>query len=290
MNNIDCNPIFIVTYPKNRKNYIGLCNLLKTMYSCSYINYSLHNKDVPCISNNIAQVYLTLFNDETKILKTNKPVTNISFDDINNHISTKNAIYCLLDWRFYLPNNILTDCSNFISNQMNHTEKKEIDLKFTNIPINIRNIYLPIIAKFKFNDNILTEVNIFTQNNKNYIGVHIRTWTTDLIGDKFPNLSPRQEYYKSIKHEFIKKINSLENKNIVICTDNKNEIQKNIIPFIENKNIIQYQYNIDLNNHQNSIIELLILSKAIYLIGSLNSTFTEMAWWYSECLVPIHII
>ena len=78
-------------------------------------------------------------------------------------------------------------------------------------------------------------------------------------------------------------------KNIFIATDNKDEI-KIIVENIKNKNIYYYEYNDELHNIQNTFSEILILSKSSELIGSLTSTFTELAWWYSNCNPKITII
>ena len=51
-----------------------------------------------------------------------------------------------------------------------------------------------------------------------------------------------------------------------------------------------YEYNTELNQIQNDFSELLLLSKSACLIGSVNSTFTELAWYYSKCTVPVTIV
>ena len=282
--------MIVVDYPKNRKDYVGLCNFLKTLYTCYYINsdFLKNENDIKCVSSNIKNLYLSLFEDENKILH-HKNIDKISYDEIHT-ILHNNQNYRFLDWRFYLPEHLRTRIKKYTVNQLNSDSKFEIDLKYSNIPVYIQKIYIEIIKKFKINPVILNYLDNFIEKNKNYVGVHIRTWTTNLIGDKYPFLKERHLKYLSTKNQFIEKINSEPNKNIVICSDNYNEIKKNIIPHIQNKNIILNETVKELNHHQNNMLELLILSKSQKIIGTLNSTFTELAWWYADCNIPVTII
>ena len=75
--------MIVVDYPKNRKNYVGLCNFLKTLYTCYYINSNFleNENNIKCVSKNVKNLYLSLFDDktETNILFHNENISNISY-------------------------------------------------------------------------------------------------------------------------------------------------------------------------------------------------------------------
>lgn len=285
--------MIIVNYPI-KNNYIGICNFLKTMFSCYRINNIIHkNNKIPCVCSDIKHVYNSIFKDKSKVLITKNKIIPITFDEINN-IYKDNKIYSLLDWKFYIISSDNINCNDFSNIWFNKNNKNSIDLKYQNIPYNIRKIYLKIINDFEINENILENVNnIINNTNKDFLGVHIRTWTTFLWGDKFPKkyIMKRYNYYLSVRKKYIELINNSKYNTVLICSDNYKEINKNIIPYIsKNKEIILYQENNELNSFQNIFSELLLLSKSKYLIGTLNSTFSELAWWYSKCSIEVDIV
>ena len=171
----------------------------------------------------------------------------------------------------------------------NDSIENSIDMKYNNIPLNVRLEYLDLFKKLNIRKKILEKVNSIVSKYPNYLSVHIRTWKT--FGSMNDNRSDDSRYNHFLKNKdnFIKLINSSKQENVFISTDNRDEIQY-IVNQIKRKNIIFYDKTKTCSNLQNDFIDMLLISKGTEIIGSYLSTFTEVAWWYSGCNKNIIII
>lgn len=275
-------------------NNVGICNLIKTLYTSYKINKEVSNTEI-CVHSNIKHIFELIFNNSEYVYinSSNNTILDCdvgSLERIINVNKNNNSIYQIFGWRLF--NLYKLNIPIFSNNPLFQDDlNNSIDFKYTNIPSYIQTEYINVINRFTINDKILKNVSIFLKkmNNEAFTGVHIRTWKT--FGSLKDNRSDinRYNYFILNRHKFIEYINNTPYKNIFIATDNLYEI-KFIVENIQNKNIFFYEYNDELHNMQNTFSEILILSRASELIGSSISTFTEMAWWHSKCNNNIKIV
>jgi hypothetical protein len=174
----------------------------------------------------------------------------------------------------------------------NNTPGSSIDLRYYNIPQHMINIYLDIIGKFGINNELISHLNNkLSSIGGNFLGAHIRTWRNNNTTTDVRSANDRFSYYDSVgRSKFIYLINECQYENVLICTDNKEEVNKTIIPNIRNKRIIFFDSIPELHEIQNDFIEILLLSKCSHLLATLNSTFSELAWWYGGCKAKLDVI
>jgi len=84
------------------------------------------------------------------------------------------------------------------------------------------------------------------------------------------------------------------NKKIFLCGDNK-EVLNHFMEKYSERIIIHEQkkyshphlaesgHNDSIQTNTDAFIDLLLLSKCSTIVGTYASTFTELAWWLSEC-------
>lgn len=213
-------------------------------------------------------------------------------------------------WALRIPDvykgNYLYDMNKklFLTYDTKITETRGIDFQYFNILQEVRDIYIKMFKKIKFNDVITKEVAMFASSIdfQNTVGVHVRTWK----GYTHRNLICFDEDL------LFNTISSIKTENILIISDDTNLIQKakKLFPnIITCTDIFNWKYNhypecIQINNDKKTytlnnktfelncyqaIFEMLVLSKCKSIIGSYQSTFTDCAWWLSECK-PITIL
>ena len=192
-------------------------------------------------------------------------------------------------WRLFVFDQDLPENFSFIENQKLRYEYgvtfypsvdrgKCIDFEYERIPENVKKEYIPIFQKLKscVNPKINLIVEDFSKNfDQDTVSVHIRTWCD----------SPeRNSTYHSID-KYIELMNEYPKNNFFVCSDSIDTIDhlKNI--FGEDR-IITYSH---VEENIDCFVELLLLSKNNFLIGSPISTFSEVAWWFSECKSEVKI-
>jgi len=160
-------------------------------------------------------------------------------------------------------------------------EYKTIDLLYEKTPKYFIDKYLKVIDKLEINPDILEYVEDFTKDWKNMVGVHIRSWycakhrfhSNDIFEENIDKLNPEKFFF---------------------CCDNS-DIQRHFVDKYGDR-VITYEREIfndpkfaESGLHENiqlttdAFIELLILSKCFTIIGTYDSTFDEVAWWFSKC-------
>lgn len=267
---------------------IGLCNILKTILSVYGIIYEKkiqHEFIHPDLSNCFNQLFI---NDLIYMSSTNN-FKNIWIQNKESINKLKNNDKIILTgWRLYNKNTDNVKSFKTIGSYIfpdNLTNS--IDFKYNNIPSKIKGNYIKLLNKLKINNDVLECVNKITNKYQRFLSVHIRTWKTPK--NPINSEASRYNHYFNNRDNFIKFINESKFTNVFISTDNLQEIQY-IIDKIKNKNVFYYAKNKILSKLQNDFVDLLILSRGTQLIGSHISTFTEMAWWYSNCNENIIII
>lgn len=188
-------------------------------------------------------------------------------------------------WRLFVSDTDLLDNFSFIENQKlgfsfippAHNGKC-IDFEYDRIPEHLKKEYSLIFKKIKslVNPKIKKKVNNFSKKfNKDTVSVHIRSWIDDF--------SRRTTYFDINK--YIELMNQYPNSDFFVCSDSLEIIEFLKKQFGEERIITYPERDEDIV----PFIELLLLSKNNYIIGSPISTFSEVAWWFSECKSKIDI-
>lgn len=297
--------IYLNTYYKQIN--VGLANYLKVLFSTYRINSIINsNQVVPCVDKEFEWIFKSIYtNDEyiyPEIIEDCPWCTidnwSIFLDDAINHMDgRKNSfdkedttpVYKTNGWRFYVKPSDNVNTKPFANEWDLRNQNQSIDLRYTNIPKNVIDTYIDIINKFNIQESITNHVNSLKDKiSGDFLGVHIRTWKT--FGDLTDNRSSNDRYnwYLNSRNNIINSINKNPNRKVLICTDNKSEVEL-LLPFLRDKEIYYYEKNSELSDLQNDFAELLLLSKSNYLIGSNNSTFSELAWWYADCKIGVEI-
>ena len=152
--------------------------------------------------------------------------------------------------------------------------------------------YIPFFKQLKPIQEISNAIESFSKKfDTNTISVHIRSWCR-------PNEYSRASklFINGLK-KFERQMLKYPNANFFLATDSSN-VQNYFLnhPSFKDKVII-YNRSSKLENSrslplgiQEDLIELYLLSKNKTIIGSFNSTFTEVAWWLGGCTKNITII
>ena len=207
---------------------------------------------------------------------------------------------------FYLTLNdrlIIQECNyidNYDSKGLKYTNKMQnpIDHNYLNIPKKIRESLIDSFKIIKLDkyieDNIINYVNNNFLN-RNIISIHIRNWSRN--NEESRNKIVKNNYL-TFEEEMLKYLDcfyylSTDSEFILDYFTNKSKV-KNRILIYNRKSKLDISREIELGI-QEDLIELYLLSKTKYnnknfIIGSLNSTFTEVAWYLGECSDNIKII
>lgn len=169
--------------------------------------------------------------------------------------------------------------SNIFSRQIKPivSDNRCIDLEYQRIPEKIKKEYVKFFKKLKINPDILKIVNDFSKNNfdDNTVSVHIRTWHDDMDRNgKLFNMN-----------KFLDIMSEYGGCKFFVSTDYYPAIEY-LKDEIGKDRIINYPHT---NENLDCFVEMLLLSKNKVLIGSPMSTFTEVAWWFSECKSDVRI-
>lgn len=196
---------------------------------------------------------------------------------------------CWETWRLFVFDDDLPENFSFIEKQKLRHEYNEIfyppvnsgkciDFEYERIPENVRNAYIPIFKKLKscVNPKVNAVVKDFSKKfDENTVSVHIRTWCDSPI---------RNQMYHDID-KYIELMNEYSNNTFFVCSDSMETIEHLKTIFGEER-IITYPH---VEENIDCFIELLLLSKNNFLIGSPISTFSEISWWLSECKSQVKI-
>jgi hypothetical protein len=280
MSNLE-NVVFVIK--KNSCDGIG--NIFKsfiTAYSCN------PNSHIECNSQYALGVYNTVlapkhiydpsienFNDkEIAYMYTSRLLVLSEEDNEQKHI-------------FMHENNEVNGCGNLKYNYL-YSFKCLIDYNYDNNNIcnRVKNRILSTIHNIEFLPIINEKVNYNFSffNNKNMLGISIRTW-------KCFHEKGIQRPYNSV--EYKNKINNIINNHsiegIVISFDNHN-VETEYMDFLSKYDLPIWvlRKSNDINELQHCVIKMLTLSKCNYFIGNRISTFSELVYWFSDCNINCH--
>lgn len=157
-----------------------------------------------------------------------------------------------------------------------------IDCLYEKTPQYFIDTYLPLFDKLMINREIVDYVNNFTENWKDVLGVHVRSWYC----------SKHVLHSNSIFEDEIDKFD--KDKKIFFCSDNS-DVQSYFVEKYKDRimtydreiynNSVQAEsgHNTNLQTTIDAFIEMFILSKCTSIIGTFASSFDEIAWWLSGC-------
>ena len=145
-----------------------------------------------------------------------------------------------------------------------------IDFEYHRIPKSVRDSYIKCFNKLQLNPKIIEKVDEFSNSHfdKNTVSIHVRTWID--CGQR------RREFYKI--ENFFHLMDKYENEMFFISTDDHNVISEFQNRYGKNR-IIFYPY----PEEYIGIVDQLLLSRNSEFISSPCSTFSEVAWWFSNC-------
>lgn len=188
-------------------------------------------------------------------------------------------------WRLFVADEDLPNDFSFIENKKlgysfipSAHNGKCIDYEYDRIPEHLKKEYGLIFKKIKsfVNPKIKEIVNNFSKKfDEDTVSVHIRSWIDD---------PQRYATYFDI-NKYIELMNQYPNSNFFVCSDSV-EIIEHLKRIFGEEKIITFSHS---DEKMDAFIELLLLSENNYLIGSPISTFSEVAWWFSECKSKVDI-
>lgn len=167
---------------------------------------------------------------------------------------------------------------------------KSIDYQYERIPKEIQASYLIQVKKLIPSSYIQNQVDNFYSKSfdKNTVSVQLRTWKDE---------PRRQEMFN--KDEYFEYLDKLKGSNFFLSSDDQDIINEIIArypgrAFYYPKRITNYEPgsadSLGPNFMQDSLIDMLLLSKSSLIIGSHLSSFVECAWWFGMCKAKVVIL
>ena len=164
-----------------------------------------------------------------------------------------------------------------------HDEKQafhlenDIDFQYHNIHPDIRTEFLRYFDLIRFHPDITRAALEFIIQHGigQRVGVHIRSWIDD----------PARQHLLHDTQAFIRIMEEYPHHNFFLCSDNQEVIDAIHAYFpdrVVSRPIEKIQHvTFDDSQYagQDSLIEMLILSRCQALIGTYQSSFSEVAWW-----------
>lgn len=152
-----------------------------------------------------------------------------------------------------------------------HPKGWNIDWAYEDTPEYVKGEYLKQYKKLEINPNILQAVDDF--GSSDYVSVHIRRWESGCSRRKFYSFDKYVDLMSQYDSKFF------------VATDTPS-----IIADLENvfgKDRILSRKTTD--KATDLFVEQLLLSRGNVIIGTPWSSFTEVAWWFSDCKSEIKL-
>ncbi len=274
----------------------GLCNRLKCLVSCSRIAKKYNRELLLYWPENLAcgAKFNDLFEDKIKSISTKdlerleKEKNYFFYSDKNNLILPNKEKEVITDtWRFCL---FEEEISKNFSMEVPPKIGESIDFEYARIPKKMRKKITSTLLKLKIKDSILDRVLDFSKKNKIYncIGLHIRRGDITNSRDGWGKISDEEKFIARIREILCKN----NNQKFFLATDSY-QTEKRLLALFK-ENLIVYPKEVVERNKKNSIIEslieLLLLSKTKKIIGTYQSTYTELAWWLGGADKDVEIL
>ena len=277
----------------------GLCNRLKNIISCKrYAEKDELNLEIywELLDKNHALNcrFNTLFKNNI-VLSDDKTIENCDSKLIAHH--NNNLLYSYHNLLILESDNIpkgfdTYDKKNAKYNR-NRTDGRNIDFNYNKIPLEVKEKISKEFLSLELQDELSEKVEKFSKSffNKDTISVHIRSWCRTAEESRHKTL------FKNGISKFEKKIKECKknnpNANFYIASDSPLVVNY----FKSRKDVIIYPRISDLQTSRfnqegikEDVIELYLLSKNNHIIGTHNSSFTEVAWYLAGCPKKIEIV
>ena len=256
----------------------GLSNRIKSLVSC--IRYSSENN----IKVGVIWKVLSSYKSNYHILNCefNKLFENrleIKDTDLNNFQIKFYRSHCMM---IFEEDNIPDNFDTYDPKNAKYTpsdiRKRNIDHNYNKIPKNVIRKYLPYFKILKPIKELNDKINSFSKKfNKKTVSVHIRSWSRK--NEETRNSLLFKNGIKRFEEEMLK----YKDNNFYLASDSNN-----VLNYFKNKSILKDKIiiypritNLDISRDipeglQEDLIELYLLSKNNIIIGSHNSTYTEV--------------
>ena len=170
--------------------------------------------------------------------------------------------------------------------------RRDVLFSYNKMPEKVKENYKPYFKKLILKEELQQKVDTFSkQFDENTISVHIRSWCR-------PNEQGRAcSLFIDGIERFENEMMKYNNTTFFLSTDSP-YVKKYFLrqSLLKNK-IIVFHRTTSLENSrslqtgiQEDLIELYLLSKNKVLIGSFNSTYSEVAWWLGGCNEKVTIL
>ncbi len=270
----------------------GISNRIKTLVSMQRLadkfntNYLVYWRKNWACNANFSDLFSTKINEISRE-KLRKIIKSRDFerysDDENLLKKSKKKWIFFSGWRLVLLRGELN--KHFSRNPL-FKDGRNIDYEFEKIPLKMQKEFKKYFEKIKPSSKIQKEINLFSKEHdlEKFVGIHIR----------------RGDFLESAKvstdDKFIKRIYEIlyqnQNQKFFLSTDSK-EVETKLKRMFGNK-IVSFKKSEfkrdDERFVQEGIIDLFLLSKTNYLLGSYLSSFTEVSWWLGGCKSKVEII
>jgi len=167
------------------------------------------------------------------------------------------------------------------SDKKGNKSGRNIDLEYNRIPKSVQDVYIDIFKQIKLKRRYQRKIIKFYKRrfDKETISVHMRTWY-DIAG------SSRRKNFDINK--FISRMKQFDSSvTFFVASDSLSHIRR--LEEVFGDRIIVYSNSED-RTIEDDIIDLYLLAKGKTILGTYMSTFTEVAWWLSECNKNIEIL
>ena len=155
---------------------------------------------------------------------------------------------------------------------------RNIDFEYNRISKRMMTIYIEEFKKLQIKKNLLERAHKkIEEMDNNFIAIHLRSWV-DVAGRKRRDYTTFDNFVEAMKQY-------RTGTKFFVGSDSDDVIQKLVEIFPQ-----QIYFLDEERTQQNDLVDLYILSKGSRLIGTKNSTLSEVAWWLSECNKHIRII
>lgn len=265
----------------------GLCNRLKCMVSALRIGEQtsrqvfLHWEKTYTMGADFSELF-----DSPIIKKEGNEIKGLEAVPCRTFEEGYGNTPCLLidTWRFLLKKGEVAD--NF-ARVYPEKDTPVIDLEYERVPEEVKNEFLPYFKKLVPADSLRKEIESFSQEKDipNAIGIHARRTEFLMNADGRGQVSTDERFFEAME-------NMGKDKKFFLATDSK-ETEKNFIKRFGERVIVfpKKNWNKDTRRSmEEAVIDLFLLSKTRYILGTYMSTFTEVAWWLGGCKAKVEIM
>lgn len=266
----------ILSYNKKKRTDVeyvilsaGICNRLKGFFSFLRIYHVANKKILMCWEKQGTSVNKNFFD----LFDFNFPLLQ--------EVSEKQArlIAFPISWRLLLKKGELNESfRQTYPRNPNYPDIPTIDLEYNRIPEHIRELYLPyfrLLKPSKIVKSRINEVKIPFE----YVAVHIR------ISKEWADWN--RGGYEQIPL-FIEAMKKYPKDTMFFLASFDTHVSETIKKSFPNR-IIELP-NKDLESSIDAVAELYLLSKGKELIATYGSSFSEVAWWLSECSQKVTVV